>query len=57
MLMISFVGMTIFSYSFQLVPPASVPVLAARFICGILMHLQVESDLRQGLNMMKYVSN
>ena len=57
MLMISFVGMTIFSLSFQLMPPLSVSVLAARFICGILMHLQVESDLRSGLNMMKYVTN
>lgn len=32
-------------------------MLGARFVCTILMHLQVEGDLRQGLKMMKYVSN
>jgi hypothetical protein len=32
-------------------------VLGARFVCSILMHLQVEGDMRQGLQMMKYVTN
>lgn len=31
--------------------------MGARFICTILMHLQVEADMRQGLRMMKYVTN
>lgn len=31
--------------------------MGARFICTILMHLQVEGDMRQGLRMMKYVTN
>ena len=35
----------------------NVTVLALRFICGLLMHLQVEGDIRQGLRMMKYVVN
>ena len=55
--MIAFVGASIFSEGFQIVISPSVAVLAARFICSILMHLQVESDVRQGLLMMKYVSN
>lgn len=29
----------------------------ARFVCSILMHLQVEGDMRQGLQLMKYVTN
>jgi hypothetical protein len=31
--------------------------MGARFVCSILMHLQVEGDVRQGLRMMKYVTN
>ena len=37
--------------------PANVTVMGARFICSILMHLQVERDMRQGMRMMKYVVN
>lgn len=37
--------------------PETLVVLGARFICSILMHLQVEGDMRQGLQMMKYVTN
>jgi len=37
--------------------PINVYSLGARFVCSILMHLQVEADLRQGIFMMKYVSN
>lgn len=32
-------------------------MLGARFVASILMHLQVEGDMRQGLQMMKYVTN
>lgn len=31
--------------------------MGARFICVILMNLQVEGDIRQGLKLMKYVTN
>ena len=55
--MITFVGSMILGDSFVIALPADVIVLGARFICTILMHLQVEGDLRQGLKMMKYVSN
>ena len=37
--------------------PTALPVLGARFTCSILMHLQVEGDMRQGLQMMKYAIN
>lgn len=36
---------------------AGLLVMGARFVCTILMHLQVEGDVRQGLAMMKYVTN
>ena len=57
LLMITFVGTMIFSDGFVISIPGSVQVLGARFICTILMHLQVEGDMRQGLRMMKYVTN
>ena len=57
LLMILFIGTIIAGDGFQIVLPSNVSVLGARFICTILMHLQVEGDMRQGLRMMKYVTN
>lgn len=45
------------SEGFQILLPVDITVLGARFVCSILMHLQVEGDMRQGLQMMKYVTN
>ena len=56
-LMIVFIGTVVFSEGFVIVLPPNVSVMGARFICTILMHLQVEGDMRQGLRMMKYVTN
>ena len=42
---------------FAILLPTNIYVLGARFVCSILMHLQVEGDMRQGLQMMKYVTN
>ena len=42
---------------FTIKMPASMSVLAARFVCSIMMHLQVSSDEAQGLQMMKYLVN
>lgn len=42
---------------FAIVLPPTLPVMGARFVCSILMHLQVEGDMRQGLVMMKYAIN
>lgn len=56
-LMIFFICTIIFSDEFTIVVPTTVSVIGARFICTILMHLQVESDMRSGLRMMKYVTN
>ena len=55
--MITFIGLIISGESFTIVLPPNLSTMAARFICTILMHLQVESDIRQGLRMMKYVTN
>ena len=45
------------SEGFYIILPPSINVLGARFVCSILMHLQVEGDMRQGLQMMKYATN
>ena len=37
--------------------PDTLPVLITRFVATIMMHLSVEGDVRQGLKIMKYVSN
>ena len=42
---------------FRITMPASMSVLAARFVCSIMMHLQVSADEAQGLQMMKYLVN
>ena len=63
--MIIFLGQIIFGFAdgpplnitFDIGIPASMTVLGSRFICTILMHLQVESDVRQGIRMMKYNCN
>ena len=57
LLMITFVGSVVMQESFIIFAPNAVTVLGARFVCTILMHLQVEGDMRQGLRMMKYVTN
>lgn len=57
LIMIYFVYFIIFGPTAEVVPPANLSVIVARFLCSILMHLQVEGDLRQGLKMMKYVTN
>ena len=55
--MVVFIGSMVFGPNFSIVLPEDITVLGARFVCTILMHLQVEGDLRQGLKMMKYVTN
>ena len=56
--MIFFIVFMMGTYSnFVIVFPKDLATMAARFICTILMHLQVESDIRQGLRMMKYSIN
>lgn len=56
-LMVVFVVSVIMGPGFKICFPNNVYSLGARFVCSILMHLQVEADLRQGIFMMKYVSN
>ena len=56
--MIFFVVFMMATYeTFVIMFPRDLATMAARFICTILMHLQVESDIRQGLRMMKYSLN
>lgn len=42
---------------FTILMPDDVTVLGARFVCSILMHLQVEGKTRRGLMMQKYAAN
>lgn len=56
--MMFFIVFMMATYSnFVIVFPKDLATMAARFICTILMHLQVEGDIRQGLRMMKYSLN
>jgi len=56
-LMFTFIISNIQGVDFRVILPSSLSVLGARFICTILMHLQVEGDIGQGIRMMKYVTN
>ena len=56
-LMVSFVISVMLQSSFQIILPPTAAIMGTRFVCSILMHLQVESDMRQGLRMMKLVTN
>ena len=56
-LLIIFIGKVVLGDDFSIALPSSISVLGARFLCAILMHLQVEGDLRQGIKMMKHVTN
>lgn len=56
-LLFSFIASNIRAANFYIIVPSSLSVLGARFICTILMHLQVEGDIGQGIRMMKYVTN
>ena len=55
--MFNFICSVIVSDAFMITLPSSVSVMGARFIACILMHLQVEGDIGQGIRMMKYVTN
>lgn len=59
--LIFFLGMIIFNFAegltFEITMPDNLTVLGARFVCSILMHLNVEADVRKGLRMMKYNCN
>ena len=56
-LMTLFVATLMSKDTFMIVLPSDLSVLGARFIATILMHLQVEGDIGQGIRMMKYVTN
>ena len=56
-MLIFFLGTIIFSDGFSIIMPPTLSVLVARFVCTLLMHLQVEGDMRAGLRMMKFVTN
>ena len=51
MTLIVILGVIIITHQdgFQIILPPNLSVLGARFVASILMHLQVEGDLRQGL--------
>jgi hypothetical protein len=59
MILVGFLGFIVFSghQGFSIKLPPDAYIMVARFVCSILMHLQVEGDMRQGLIMMKYVTN
>jgi hypothetical protein len=42
---------------FSVSPAGSLDMMAARFIASMMMHINVEKDVRNGINMMKYSVN
>ena len=42
---------------FVVTPPSTLDMAAARFMASLFMHINVEKDVRQGINMMKYAVN
>ena len=43
--------------TFGILKPKGIDILCARFIASMLMHINVEKDVRNGISMMKYVVN
>lgn len=48
---------TLRNEAFVIGMPPDVATLGARFVCSLLMHLQVEGDVRNGLKTMKFSTN
>jgi hypothetical protein len=50
------VGLQIFSndFSFTIV---DFSVFISRFICAVMLHIRLETEVRQGLNMIRYLIN
>ena len=42
---------------FKIRAPPSLDMIAARFMASMMMHINVEKDIRSGLDMMKYIVN
>lgn len=45
------------STAFLVTPAASLDMMAARFVASMMMHINVEKDVRTGIQMMKYSVN
>ena len=43
--------------TFALIPPDSLDLALARFVAAMFMHINVEKDIKNGINLMKYVVN
>ena len=38
-------------------PPASVPIVLARFLCAVFLHISLTDETKQGFSLMKYANN
>lgn len=56
-LMLALIFDMLLTVKFAITVPPDLMCLVARFVSATLMHLTVESDIRQGLTMMKYATN
>jgi len=45
------------NHSFALIPPDSLDLALARFVAAMFMHINVEKDIKNGINLMKYTVN
>lgn len=45
------------SPNFEILPAVSLDMMVARFVASMMMHINVEKEVRAGLRMMKYAVN
>ena len=57
MLLLTMVFLSFRDTKMKIIHPPDAFVMSARFLCSILMHLNVESDIWQGQLIMKFVTN
>ena len=57
LILISIIFSEILSNDVMLFLTSNIECLTARFLCTFLMHMMVESNVREGLIMMKYATN
>ena len=43
--------------NFQIIPASGFDMILARFVASMMMHINCERDIRNGVNMMKYAVN
>ncbi len=56
MILVILIGRELFAPDFKFLL-VDFDIFIVRFICAILLHIQLEGEVRQGISMMKYSNN